>query len=107
MGSAGFAGFESGGGAPGVYTPYSFGLAHVAPFAIASPLRRLGWVGIHCVGWVASVLSNDGLNLDLWFFFAVGTPEESSQIFGVPLRTGALPLLASCVGGGAYSFNFR
>lgn len=26
---------------PGVYTPYSFGLARVAQFAIASPLLRL------------------------------------------------------------------
>lgn len=81
MGSAGFAGFESGGGAPGVYTPYSFGLARVAQFAIASPLRRLCWVGIHCVGWVASVLSDDGLNLGLWCFFTVGTTGEASQIF--------------------------
>lgn len=52
MGSAGFAGFGSGGGAPGVYAPYSFGLAEL-PSLLS--LRLCG--GYDGLGFIAS----DGL----------------------------------------------
>lgn len=53
----------------------------------------MGWDSLRRMGCFRP--SDDGLNLCLWCFFAVGTAGEASQIFSVPLRTGALPLLAS------------